>query len=346
MKRGIKAPAGRVTMRTIADEAGVTLTTVSRILNHHGDNYAEPTKQKIFRIAERLKYRPNALVRGMQTGKTRTAGVMIPAGKVFYSQLLAGIQEELAENDTIMLLSWNHRTLNQADETLERQIIHQMVDRRVEGILLRPSSEEFDRPYFEEIQERKIPLILVDRQLSRLETDFVGTDDHRGGRQAAEYLVSCGHRRMLFVGNSHLVSSSRLREAGFREVLSESPHASCDSIALAEDSFADQVRQQLQQADPPTAIFCYNDPTARAVAAIVRQAGLSIPHDLSLLGFGNLPAADGSLALTSFDQHPHQLGVAAAKVYFERISSGYPNGYHRVLIPADLVERGSVRAIG
>jgi transcriptional regulator with XRE-family HTH domain len=84
-------PKESVTMRTIAEEAGVTLTTVSRILNNKGGKYAEKTKKKIFEIADRLKYRPNALVLGMQTGKTKTAGVMIPASEFFYSQIISGI---------------------------------------------------------------------------------------------------------------------------------------------------------------------------------------------------------------------------------------------------------------
>ena len=267
-QRGQTLPKKRATMKTIAKEAGVTLSTVSRILNKAGGKYAEDTKEKIFEIAERLKYRPNALVLGMQSGKTHTAGVMVPAGG-FYGDIVCGIHEELVDHHTIMLLGWNTRTLNKENEPLERQIIHQMIDRRVDGILLRPSSEDFESSYFEEIWERDIPLILIDREMSKMKTDFVGTDDHRGGWEAAEYLLSLGHRRMLFVGIGVTASTSRHREAGFCERLHRVPEARSQSLIVS-PAIAEEVCQRLRSSEKPTAIFCYNDDVAHRVAKALR----------------------------------------------------------------------------
>jgi LacI family transcriptional regulator len=332
-------------MKTIAEEAEVTLTTVSRVLNKTGGKYADETVEKIFAIAKRLKYRPNALVRGMQTGKTGTAGVMIPAGNHFYCQIIAGIHEAFVDHGTIMVCSWNAQSENRQKEQREREIIHQLIDRRVEGIILRPSSEEFERSYFEEIWERDIPLILVDRQMAKIETDFVGTDDQRGGRMAAEHLISLGHRRMLFLGSSHTVSTSRLREAGFREVLSESSDAYCRSVTLDGESSWDAMIERFKSADAPTAVFCYSDSVARRSAEVFREAVLSIPGDISLLGFGNVPTTDSDLALTTFDQYPRRIGDRVARLYLDRVNAAKPDEFRRELIQPDLVVRHSTRPV-
>ena len=341
------APKENVTMKTIAEEAGVTLTTVSRILNDKTGQYkyAEKTRKKIFAIAERLRYRPNALVLGMQTGKTSTAGVMIPASEYFYSQIISGIHEVFLNNETIMLLSWNYDILKKEDEVVERRIIHQLVDRRVDGIILRPSCEELERSYFEEIWERNIPLILVDREMAKISTDFVGTDDEAGGKTAAERFIELGHREMLFVGSGH-VSTSRHRENGFRKVLSEAPNACCKSIHIDQTDSKEALLKILNQpTNRPTAIFCYNDPVAERVVSIVQEAGLSIPGDISIMGFGNEPSGNCAVSLTTFDQHPLKIGAAAAQMYLDRVNGDASNGIQRKLIAPDLVTRASIRPL-
>lgn len=342
MKKGepIDRSMEKVTMKVIAEEAGVSLPTVSRILTNKGEKYAEHTKARIFAIAKRLKYRPNALVLGMQSGRTSTAGVMLPSYG-FYGDVVQGIHEVFVDNNIIMLVSWNNRRENIREEALERQIIHQMIDRRVDGIILRPSSEDFERSYFEEIWERNVPLILIDRHLSNIDTDFVGSDDRLGGRNAAEYLISLGHRNMLFVGAGPMVSTSRDREDGFRRVLSESPNAFCRSVVSNYKTFAQDITEILKVDNRPTAIFCYNDGLARIVADIVRDAGLSIPRDLSLIGFGNAPVTDSWLSLTSFDQHQLDIGKTAAQLFLQRTQSAENSGAQSRLIKADLIVRQS-----
>lgn len=332
-------------MKTIAEEAGVTLTTVSRILSDKTGKYkyAEKTRKKIFSIADRLKYRPNALVLGMQTGKTGTAGVMIPASEFFYSQIISGIHEVFLNNETIMLLSWNYDILKKEDEAVERRIIHQLVDRRVDGIILRPSCEEFERSYFEEIWERDIPLILVDREMAKVSADFVGTDDEAGGRAAAEYLLALGHTRLLFVGAGKLVSTSRHREDGFRRVLSETPNACCKTVDIDLASACDEISQLLQKKERPTAIFCYNDPVAEQIIPLITEAGLSVPKDISILGFGDESSGNCPVPLTTFDQHPQKIGAAAAQMYLDRVGEKSESGICRNLIAPDLVIRKSTQ---
>jgi len=333
----------RATMKTIAEEAGVSLTTVSRILNDKNGQakYAEETRKKIFAIADRLKYRPNALVLGMQSGKTGTAGVMIPACEFFYSQIISGIHEVFLHHETTMLLSWNYSIKKKEDEIIERRIIHQFIDRRVDGIILRPSCEEFERSYFEEIWERNIPLILVDREMTNIKTDFVGTDDEAGGKAAAEYLLSLGHSRLLFIGSGQQVSTSRHREDGFRRVLSETPGAFCRSINIGPDDSPDEITGILGRPDRPTAVFCYNDPIAERTVPLILAAGLKIPEDISIIGFGNEPTGTCPVMLTTFDQHPLKIGAAAARMYLDRIGKTTSGHIRKEMISPSLIINSS-----
>jgi DNA-binding LacI/PurR family transcriptional regulator len=344
MKRGVQNHKEKVTMKTIAEEAGVTLTTVSRILNRKGGKYADSTVEKIFEIADRLKYRPNALVHGMQSGETRTAGVMVPVSSWFYAQIVDGIHTVFLENNVIMLLGWNPKSKHDKDDQQERHIIHQLVDRRVDGVILRPGSEEMERSYFEEIWEREIPLIIVDREMLQVSADFVGTDDTKLGREAAKYLIELGHRQLLFVGDSADVSTSRHREEGFRQVLSESAGASCRAINYGDGEEAEAVARLLRSKDRPTAIFCYNDPMAEYVGGMLREAGLSVPGDVSLLGAGNQASGNFPVPISTFDQHPRQIGAAAAQIYLDRAYGPKSSGRRLELIPADLLVRATTAA--
>ena len=331
-------------MKTIADEAGVTLTTVSRILNGKGEKYAPATRDRIQEIASRHRYRPNALVRGMQTGKTDTAGVMVPIS-VFYSDIVRGIHEVFLQNQTLMMLSWNERSQNSPEEALERRIIHQLVDRRVDGFILRPSTEEFEHSYFEEIWERGIPLILVDREIKRVNTDFVGTDDETGGRLAAEYLTSLGHRTFVFVGTQNASTSVR-REAGFRKTLKGRDGCTCTQhVDLWGEEGRERFRALFQKKKKPSAVFCYNDDLAEVVINLLSDLDLKVPEDVSVLGFGNTPGHDRHVSISTFEQQPMAIGRMAANLYLERVNASERGNIQKRLIQPSLIIRDSTRTV-
>jgi len=335
-------PKGNATLKAIAEEAGVTITTVSCILNNKGGKYAAKTKAKVQAIADRLKYRPNALATSVRTGKTGTAGVMIPNRHQFYSRVVSGIHDTLLNHDTLMLLCWNDdhpdgRTFGDK----ERRIIHGLVDRRVDGIILRPAHEDLDRSYFEEIWERGIPLILVDREMSNVTTDFAGTNDEVGGALAAEHLLFLGHRRMLYVGDSN-ISTSNHRQDGFLRVLTGTRDACGQAIEFYSWGANEQIVELItQQPDRATAVFCINDFIASQIMSLARDAGLSVPEDVSVVGFGDQSLPDAAVGLTTFNQSPAQIGAAAAQMYLDRVNAPGHTDYRTILIKPDLVVRGS-----
>jgi len=337
MTRPTKA---RTTLKAIAQEAGVTTTTVSCILNNKGGRYAEQTKQRVLEIAQRRKYRPNVMAQGVKTGQSNTAGIMIPNRELFYTEIINAIHDTLLKNETLLLLCWNDYYWNNArDDQKERRIIHHLVDRQVDGIILCPTTEDFEHSYFEEIWQKDIPLILIDRELSKFNTDFVGSDDEKGGAIVAEHLLSLGHRKLLYLGANNL-STSKHRESGFRKATKDR----CDVHLQAIDSEApdcdEQLLQRLQSKDHrPTAVFCINDHVAlRRLLPITEAAGLRVPEDLSIVGYGNQRLDRGREPfLTTVDQHPDKIGSTAAQLYLQRMHQASPAERRKELIRPTLM---------
>ena len=128
-------------------------------------------------------------------------------------------------------------------------------------------------------------------------------------------------------------------------MIKETANTRYEALFQEREDMRDDIIHRLGSNESPTAIFCYNDDYARDVAALAWEAGLSIPEDLSLVGFGNLPTNEPTIALTSFDQHPREIGIAAAQMYFERIAESERSAVKRLRIPPDLVVRQSTRPV-
>ena len=334
----------RTTLKIIAQELGITTTTVSCILNDTGGKYAEETRKKVQETAQRLRYRPNALASGIRGGKTHVAGVMIENRDHFSTEIINGIHDKLLEKQTIMFLTWNSAKHTKSwDSQAEQRTIHHLIDRRADGIILSTSNENFDPCYFEEIWERNVPLILVDRQIPSISTDFIGTDNAGLGAKAARHLLELGHKRFLFCSHSH-VGNSVPREKAFFEAISSEPDTNCRSIDFMAVDHEDQLREVFANpATQPTGVMCFNDWSAIEVRRFTASVGLEAPRDFSIIGCGDQHFTDSfALDLTTFDQKPYWIGQCAAECYLERVH-GHPKKSQPqiVTIPAQLLTRGS-----
>ncbi len=310
-------------LRGLAAEAGVSLATVSRILNRgEGHLFAQETTRRVMATAERLGYRPNLLMRGVLTGKTRTIGVMAPNNSAFYSGVIAGIHDTLAEQNYALLLSWNKEDTPSPDSDLERALIHRMIDRRVDGIILRPTHDNVSDMYFSEVWERNIPLVAVDRELVRVHCDFAGTDDKLGGQLAAQHLLDLGHRRLGHLAPPRDVSTARDRREGFEQaILRAGNGAYC--LVLETKGFHKvypEAMELLAQTPRVTAVFCPSDEAAQEFYRAATDSGLRIPQDISVIGFADLPVASFlHPRLTTLRQNPERIGCQAANLLLARI---------------------------
>lgn len=331
------------TLSQIARAANVSITTVSRILaGKKLNNFSAETIERVRQTASDLQYRPNLLVQGIQKGRTGLVGVVMPAYGGFYSFCLGGIHDTLIQNDYVPIVLWSQKDSLHNTGRSELEQIHSLVDRRVDGIILKPIFDAASNQYLHEIFSRHIPLVVLDRELSKTSTNFVGTDNEAGIQLAIEHLYELGHRSITYYGPDSPVSSGIERLKGFRAV-AKARKLKCAEVLT--DGWAptlDNAKAAFTTANRPTAVVCVNDDYAIRVQEAAQQAGIRVPDALSITGFGNLHTYRyASPPLTTFDQHPYQIGQSAAELLLSQIESNSKRQPQRILIPPELILRGS-----
>lgn len=308
----------RVGLKQIAAESGVSLMTVSRALKGEGRLSAK-TRKRVLDVAERLRYRPNRLVRALQTGRSGTVGVMVNLSRSFTALLVRGIHNELASHGSLPLLHFRGVNTGTAPDPMELSHIHRLLDQRVDGIIFWPSDETVPDGYLHEVWERGIPLVAVDRRLDKTRADFSGTDDEAGGRMAAEHLLALGHRRLAHVGGEPWVSTYADRRKGFERAVAGGG-GTASTVSCRECDCHDAVRRLLASRTRPTAIFAASDLMAPGIYAAAQAAGIEIGRDLAVVGFADLAEASALVpGLTTLRQNPYAIGRQAARLVLDRI---------------------------
>ena len=327
----------RVSHQDIAREAGVSRVTVSLVLAGK-DQTSEETRKRVMEVAERLRYRPNLLVQGMQTGRSHSIGVIMPASMHFHGQVARGIHDELVTHNYVPIQLWTNPRTDTKDTELEQ--IHRLVDRRIDGVIIFPLDVSVPDVHFQEIWQRHIPLVTVDRETTT-HADHVGTDEELGGRLVGEHLLALKHKRFAHVTFPHRTGNVFRRGEAFREVV-EKVGGKCEILQGAAEELVAKIRQLLMRTDRPTAVFASTDPMAMQVYSAAASIGLKIPQDLSVIGYADFPfASDLWPPLTSVRQDPYQMGRKAASMLLDRILDRGSDTPKRIHLKPELIIRGS-----
>jgi LacI family transcriptional regulator len=229
-------------------------------------------------------------------------------------------------------------------EAGQLQCIHRLIERRVDGIILTPVNDLASDEYFHEANEHGVPLIVMDRFLPKAHTDFVGTDDERGGYEIGRYLIGLGHRRLLHLAGTLSTSPGHLRAMGFERAVAECPGAELEVVDIGwGQQPARPVDELLDKPGRPTAVFAANDLSATFVYQAAERLGLNIPRDLSVVGFGKYLNRWLAPHLTTYDQFPEKLGREAAELVLSRIAGkgGIRKKYATIRVPGKLVRGAS-----
>lgn len=308
-------------IRQVAQAAGVSLITASRAISGRG-SVAEATRKRVMAVAERLKYRPNRLVSAVMGGRSRTVGVMVPIGSWFQAQMIRGIHDTLSEHAYLPIVHFHGDGPGAVRDGEELAFVHRLIEHRVDGLIFFPSDESVTQNYLKEVWERGLPLVAVDRRLTRTNADFSGTDDVAGGRMVAEYLISLGHRRITHITGERWVSTYFDRRRGFEEVLRGHADAMYRCVECSKSDCEAVARDMLQAPDRPTAIFAASDRMAVHVYAAAEAAGLKIGSDLTVVGFADLMEAHGLRPrLTTVRQDAFEIGANAARLLLDRLEA-------------------------
>jgi LacI family transcriptional regulator len=339
----------QVSQKKIAEEAGVSQSTVSLVLNGHQVN-SDETSQRVLEAAKRLRYRPNLLVRGMQTGKTQMIGVMMPPFDFYWVEVLYGIHDVLTNADHVPITLWTtHVSTKPRDRFApgdDLMQIHRLLDRRVDGVILWPPFAQ----RFTEFSSRNLPVVTIDQALSPdCNADYVGSDEASGGRMVAEHFYSLGHRRMAHLAAPAVNTWASARRKAFEEALKNMPGASCVTFEAPTGSTTlgiDAARKILALDPRPTAVFCASDHYAKMVYQAAAEVGLEVPRDVSVVGYSDDDfARDMIPPLTTIRQPAYEIGRRAAEVVVGRSLGTYKSKTRHHELPVTLVVRKSSRAI-
>lgn len=312
----------RVTLKDIAAEVGLPIMTVSRSLRNKPGEVSEKTRLKVVEVAQRLGYRPNLIAQAMQTGRSWNIGVVVMPMGDFGSRLFGGIHDTLVAGGYLSLVHYHHYEADPATiRDSEQQVIHRLLDRQVDGVILFPYDISCNDQYFEELTKRRKPLVILDNFMPDLKSDFVGTDERIGGRLIAEHLLSLGHQRVGYVAGNQAIHVWAERRQAFEQAF----QALGGQISVAEiqrenpSEFIGAGRRLLGVTPRPTAIVCGADYFAPHVYTACRMLELRIPEEVSVIGYADLDMAKSlQPPLTTVRQDPHAIGVAAAKLMIRR----------------------------
>jgi LacI family transcriptional regulator len=331
----------RATLRDVAAMAGVSMKTVSRVVN--GENGVTPQKVDAVRQAiSRLDYRPNLSASALRRASGRTAAigtVLEDLANPFSSALLRAV-EDVANEKRVLILAGSV----DEDQQRERALVRAFTERRVDGLIVAPVGE--DQGYLRAEMEAGTPLVFVDRQPQGLLADCVLSDNESGARQAVHQLADVGHRRIAYLGDLALIPTAEQRFAGYQRALLERglpldpAHVVHDLHTVDDAARATTALLRSRGAGgAPTALFASQNLVT--IGAITALQDLGLENSVALIGFDDFPLADLLKPRVSvIAQNPSEMGRVAAELLFQRLDGdrGRPQ---RILLPTTTVLRGS-----
>ncbi len=339
-------------LKDVAREANVSLSSASRILRGEGERYAAETRERVLEASRKLGWRRNLLVSSMQTGQTKTIGVMIPPYDSFWVGVLYGVHTALSEASYLPITIWPSGCDKlgefERQKTEGFELISELLDRRVDGLLLWPAYAVAYCDHFRELAERAVPMGAIDHTFPEGQlADAVETDERQGAEAVAMHLLELGHERIACLSTREITAQTWAvrRRQYFEEFIAEHSSASCQSWRLnqAGDNGIEVARDVLTCEFKPTAIFCVSDHEARFVYAAAEQLAVRIPEDVSVVGFGDLDYASSlSPGLTTMRRKPKVMGRLLAELMIDRLANPQQEP-STVRVAADLVERGSTK---
>ncbi|MFW6357408.1 MAG: LacI family DNA-binding transcriptional regulator [bacterium] len=327
-------------IKDVAQYAGVSVATVSRCINTPSKVLPE-TRNKVEEAMQVLRYRYNSLARGFVTRQTRILGVVVPTiTDPVFAESLRGIQDT-AEKKGYHIILGN----TDYNGTKEQRLLRKLREQQVEGIVL--TSSDLHGEALEELREDGFPCVLLYSKMTKGPLSSVGVDNVEGGRMAASYLLERGHRRIgMLAGSFNLSDRSLHRFQGFRDCLEEAG-IGLDSKLVVETGFSlkdcnNTVARLMEHNPAPTALFCSNDLLAVGAMAGLRNIGLEVPGDVSIIGFDDTQfAASVTPALTTVRQPVYEMGKRGTSILLNMLEHGVSEIAHE-LLPLSLVVRESV----
>jgi LacI family transcriptional regulator len=335
-----KTKSSKVTIVDVAEKAGVSFGTVSRVINN--DIHVKPeTRERVRGVMQKLGYTANRQARSLAGGRSNIIGVLVPdLGTGYIGEIIRGIDAELSLTDLDLILYTTRRTASK-----EANYVANLAKGMVDGLLLVLPRSPAD--YIGTLTNRGVPFVLIDYQGIGRDCPAVGATNWQGAYHATEYLIKLGHTRIGFITGSRDLGCAEDRLEGYRSAL-RTYHIPDESELIYEGNFFQPdgyagASALLSLANPPTAIFASNDVMAMGVMDAVRSRDLRVPDDVSVVGFDDIPqAAMVRPGLTTVNQQLEKMGRVATQMLLDLFhNKNQPET--RIELPTELVIRESCR---
>jgi LacI family transcriptional regulator len=334
----------QITIKDIAIALNISTSTVSRALRDAPDVKAE-TKAAVKALSEKLDYQPNRLALSLLNRQTNTIGVIIPNLDYVLSTMVKGIDEvALGAGYTVMVC--------QSDESYGREMVNtkRLLDSLVDGFIVSVSSETKIFEHIKKIQDKKIPLVLFDRIVNNIAAPKIRLDNIDGGVQATEHLIEEGYKKIAILAGPENLNISNKRMEGYLQTLkthglrSDKGHIiHCD---FNQQYAYEATKELLASKNRPDAIFTISDRMAIGAMLAIKEKGLSMPHDIGLVGFNNEPIVSlVTPAISSVEMYAFEIGKATARAYIEMMSGATGMSDQEIIIKPKLFVRTSSKRI-
>lgn len=312
----VRSSPSRTGIREVADRAGVAVSSVSRVLSDHPD-VSELMRNRVMDAVAALGYQPDRLAQSLRTGESKTVGFMVgDISNLLLSQIVLGAEIGLHDSGYSTLLT---NSLNEPTRDLEQMTL--LVQRRVDGLLL-SLNDETNPEFNQALAALDIPAVLVDRQIEGIELSAVLSDHATGMRDAIDHLVSLGHRHIGLVNGNPRVRPSRERSEELRRAGNRYPDltGTVRSSSYSAQHGYDTTLDLCSSRNGPTAIIAGGNQILIGVLGALREKGLSVPNDVSLVTCDDLPLSEFlEPELSTISREPRRIGEEAATLLLDMI---------------------------
>jgi LacI family transcriptional regulator len=331
-----------VRMKDIAEDLGLSVVTISKVLRNHPD-IAEKTRERVLNRIKELDYQPNVMARSLVTGRSFLIGLIVPdLLHPFFAELAKALSATIRKHGYSVIIS-----SSEEDPELEALEIEHLMSRRLDALVV--ASSGTDPAPFRRMERHELPFVLVDREVPGLSPNFVGTNDEAAGRIATEHLMDQGCKTIAHIRGRENSTGIR-RFEGYKHALQRKGLPFSESLVIAQSQVdtnsermgAEAMRLLLRRRPVPDGVFVYNDPLAIGAMEAILDAGFRIPEDIAVVGCGNLhydPAL--RVPLSSVDQNCQGIGERTAEIILEILGSKVRPQPRSIILDPSLVIRAS-----
>lgn len=336
-----------VTLKQIAENLGISVTTVSKALKNYPD-VSKKTKELVKAEAKRLQYKPNVFAVNLRTKESKTVGLIIPeVVHHFFSSVINGIIEQAEKKGYLVIILQSNESYK-----LEKKQVDLLISKRVDGILMSMANTTVDISHLLEIQEHDIPLVMFDKISKLVPCSKIMIDDRKAAYDATKHLIDNGCKKIVHFRGSLLPQNSIDRFLGYKKAL-EDHQLSFDSsrVYICENvNYEDGQKAALQLLEDQQdfdAVFAITDMAALGALTVFKEKGIKVPEDVQVMGFSNWFLSQAiTPALSTIDQPGYEMGKKAFKLLRKEMKAkkaGLPLEPQTKILQTAVVKRESTR---